>query len=120
MTEPNDIPDLPESDEGTSAVPDELIQEGAAEIAGFVAAGASIAGAGFGATQAFYARASYQLEREEAAERAAERAEYAALQRELYELQRRLAFEQRGLAGLDEFDEWHYDGPFTGFDVEDY
>jgi hypothetical protein len=115
----DDLRVSPPNDEG-SLSPDDAIQEGAAEIAAFVAAGTGVVGVGLGAAQTFYARASYELQREEAATRAAERAEYAALQRQLYEEQRRLAYEQGGLAGLDEFDEWHYDGPFLGFAVDGY
>lgn len=96
----------------------ERIREGAAEVAAFVAAGTGLAAFGLNMVQAYYARASFELQREEAAVSAAARAEYAATQRQFHERRRMQAFEEGGLAGLDEFDEWHFDGPLIGF--EDY
>jgi hypothetical protein len=94
----------------------ERIQESAVEVAGVIGAAASVAALGVGGVQAYYSRASYELQRQEAAARAAERTEYIELQRELHEMRRIQAYELGGIEALDEFDEWHFDGPFTGLD----
>jgi hypothetical protein len=96
----------------------ERLEEGATEILAGIAAGTGVAGVALGAVQAYYSRASYELQRQEALDRAEERAEYLQHQRELYEMRRRQAFECGGLAALDDFDEWNFDGPFLGFDAE--
>jgi hypothetical protein len=101
MSEEHDLQEVP-----GAGGDGERIQESAVEVASFVSAGASLLGLGMNSVQAYYARASYELDHE-AAEARADRAE---LRRELHEMRRTQAFELGGLDALDEFDEWHYDG----------
>lgn len=89
---------------------DERLVESAVEVAtvvGAVCAGGSLA---------FDALSAYR-ERGCAAGEDATRLELDELRRELHEMRRQQAYELGGLAGLDEFDEWHYDGPCDGVDI---
>jgi hypothetical protein len=79
----------------------ERIQESAAEVATVALGAGSFALAGI---QAYYARAAYRLQREEAQD------ELAALRHEIHEELRHLRYEMGGLDALDEYD---------GFSVEE-
>lgn len=82
--------------------------EGAVEVAAVV--GAAFAGGSF----AFDAIAAYREHGRVSSEEAT-RLEMAELRTELHEMQRQQAYDRGGLAGLDAFDEWHYEDAFEDF-----
>ena len=92
----------------------ERLEESAADVA----LGLSAAGVVLGAVQTGFTAATYFQGRQAAEGYDALRSESDDLRQQLHEMRRTQAYERGGLAGLDEFDEWHYDGPFRGFEVE--